>query len=301
VAYIGRDDFHVVPVRFRFKNGTPWKSSLPATFNHARDPATRFYAIFAFERHRIFLFSAGMIGTILNAAGILIGGVIGLCRTRPLRLSTESYFKVVLGAFTVFYGLRLTWISVSGSFSEVIKQLVVVILALMLGRLAGRALHLQKISNRIGQRARESISEARPDDPQRFSKGFQTCAALFCAAPLGILGSVQEGLSLSQYFYPLGIKAVMDGLAAIGFVSLFGRGVLLSALPVLAFQGTLTLLVARVLEPILSLHNLVNSVNAVGGMLVFCVALVILGLKRIELADYLPSLLVAPLITLVLH
>lgn len=239
-----------------------------------------------------------MIGSILNAAGILIGGIVGLSRRKPLEVHTESYFKVVLGALTVFYGLRLTWVSISGSFFEILKQLFIVILALILGKLAGRALHLQKISNRVGRRARDTISAAKPEDPDRFSKGFQTCAALFCAAPLGILGSVQEGLSLSEYFYPLAIKAVMDGLAAMGFVSLFGRGVLLSALPVLAFQGTITLLVARVLEPILSLHNLVNTCNAVGGLLVFCVALVMLGLKRIELADYLPSLIVAPLITL---
>jgi uncharacterized membrane protein YqgA involved in biofilm formation len=242
-----------------------------------------------------------MIGTILNAAGILIGGIVGLTRRKPLSIHTESYFKVVLGALTVFYGLRLTWVSISGSFFEVLKQLAVIILALILGKLAGRALHLQKISNRLGQRARENINNARPDEPERFSKGFQTCAALFCAAPLGILGAVQEGLSLSEYFYPLAIKAVMDGLASVGFVSLFGRGVLLSALPVLAFQGTITLLVARALEPILSLHNLLNSANAVGGLLVFCVALVMLGLKRIELADYLPSLVVAPLITLWWH
>jgi len=239
-----------------------------------------------------------MIGTILNVAGILVGGLVGLTRRKPLSAASESYFKVLLGAFTVFYGLRLTWVSLSGSFFEILKQFVILILALSLGKLAGRCLHLQKMSNRLGQRARESISSARPDDPERFNNGFRTCAGLFCAAPLGILGSVQEGLSLSEYFYPLAIKGVMDGLATIGFVSLFGRGVLLSGLPVLAIQGTITLLVARVLEPILSLHNLVSSVNAVGGLLVFCVALVMLGLKRIELADYLPSLVVAPFLTL---
>jgi uncharacterized membrane protein YqgA involved in biofilm formation len=162
-------------------------------------------------------------------------------------------------------------------------------------------MHLQKMSNRVGQRARERISAAKPEDPERFNNGFKTCAALFCAAPLGVLGSIQEGLSLSEYYYPLAIKGVMDGLATMGFVSVFGRGVLLAALPVLAVQGTITLLVSRVLEPILSLHNLVNSVNAVGGLLVFCVALVMLNLKRIELADYLPSLVVAPLLTLWWH
>jgi hypothetical protein len=239
-----------------------------------------------------------MIGTILNVAGILIGGLLGLARRKPLSPASEAYFKVVLGAFTVFYGLRLTWISISGSAYEVLKQLLVVIVSMMAGKLVGRVLHLQKISNRIGRRARDEISSARPDDPDRLNKGFRTCAALFCAAPLGILGATQEGLSLSQYVYPLAIKGVMDGLASMGFVSLFGPGVLLSAVPVLALQGTLSLVIARVFEPILNLHNLCNSVNAVGGVLVFSVALVMLGLKRIELADYLPSLILAPLLTL---
>lgn len=242
-----------------------------------------------------------MIGTILNVAGILVGGIIGLSRRKSLTPASESAFKVILGAFTVFYGLRLTWVSISGSFYEVLKQLLIVLLAMSLGKLAGRLLHLQKLSNRLGQYARNRIATARPDDPERLSNGFLTCAALFCAAPLGVLGAVQEGLSLSQYFYPLAIKAVIDGLASLGFVSLFGRGVLLSALPVLALQGTITLLVAHFLQPLLNLHNLVNSVNAVGGLLVFCVALVMLGLKRIELADYLPSLIVAPLLTLWWH
>jgi len=239
-----------------------------------------------------------MIGTILNVAGILIGGLVGLARRKPLSAASEAYFKVILGAFTVFYGLRLTWISISGSAYEILKQLLIVIVSMMVGKLLGRALHLQKISNGIGRRARDQISSARPEDPNRLNNGFRTCAALFCAAPLGILGATQEGLSLSQYIYPLAIKGVMDGLASMGFVSLFGPGVLLSALPVLALQGTLSLVIARVVEPILSLHNLLNSVNAVGGLLVFSVALVILGLKRIELADYLPSLIVAPLLTL---
>ena len=114
---------------------------------------------------------------------------------------------------------------------------------------------------------------------------------------LGILGSIQDGLSRSEYVYPLAIKAIIDGLATLGFVSLFGWGVLLASLPVLAFQGTITLMCSHFFEPLLAAHSLVNSVNAVGGLLVFCVALVMLGLKRIELADYLPSLVFAPLLT----
>ncbi len=234
-----------------------------------------------------------MFGTMLNVAGILIGGLVGLRRHRPLSPATESYFKVVLSALTVFYGLRLTWASLNGSFFQLCKQLLVVVLALMLGKLVGHLLHLQAASNRIGLAAREQLAAARPGRPENANEGFRTCAALFCAAPLGILGAVQDGLS--GYFYPLAVKAVIDGLAAMGFVSFFGSAVLLSVVPVLAFQGTITLMCARFLQPFLDAHGLIQPVNAAGGLLVFSVALVMLGLKRIELADYLPSLVFAGL------
>jgi uncharacterized membrane protein YqgA involved in biofilm formation len=236
-----------------------------------------------------------MIGTLLNVGGILIGGVTGLIRKRPLGPVQESYFKVLLSVFTVFYGLRLTWTSINGSFWEMLKQLVIAIAALVLGKLTGHSLHLQRMSNRLGQYARSRMAETKPGVPSAPSLGFKTCAVLFCAAPLGILGSVQEGLS--AYFYPLAIKAFVDGLAAMGFISFFGWGVLLSAIPVLAVQGTITLICAGVLEPVLGAHHFIEPINAVGGLLVFCVALVMLGLKRIKLADYLPSLIFAPLIT----
>jgi uncharacterized membrane protein YqgA involved in biofilm formation len=92
------------------------------------------------------------------------------------------------------------------------------------------------------------------------------------------------------------VKAVIDGLATLGFVRLFGWGAMLAALPVLAFQGTITLVCMQFLKPTLEVHSLIDSINATGGLLVFCVALIILELKRLELADYLPSLAFAPLL-----
>jgi uncharacterized protein len=234
-------------------------------------------------------------GTVLNVAAILIGGLIGLGRQKPLPPAAESFFKVALGAFTVFYGLRLTWMSLNGSFGQVLKQLLIAVMALMLGKITGRLLRLQKMSNRLGQTARERIVGAGSPGSRRLSDGFKTCTALFCAAPLAILGAVPDGLS--GYWFPLAVKAVMDGLATMGFAGLFRWGVMLAALPVLAFQGTITLVCAQYLRPLLAAHGLIDPVNAAGGLLVFCVALVILGLKKIELADYLPSLIFAPLIT----
>ena len=236
-----------------------------------------------------------MIGTILNTAGILIGGIAGLSRRRTFSAAAESNLRVVLGAFTVFYGLRLTWLGLGGSLGQILKQLVIAVLALMLGKLAGRGLRLQRMSNQLGRGARAAIDGVRPQDPRRLSAGFQACATLFCAAPLGLTGALVDGLS--GYYYPLGIKAVVDGMATMSFVLVFGPGAMLSALPVLALQGTLTLVCRVLLKPPLEAHNLADSVNAVAGLLVFSVALIILGLKKIGLADYLPSLAVAPLLT----
>src|SRR5215475_1608043 len=103
---------------------------------------------------------AMLIGTLLNVAGILIGGIVGLVRRKPLSVAQESWFKVAIGAFTVFYGLRLTWSSLGGSFWQVVKQLIIAVVALILGKITGRLLRIQKGSNRLGQRAKELITAA---------------------------------------------------------------------------------------------------------------------------------------------
>jgi uncharacterized membrane protein YqgA involved in biofilm formation len=203
---------------------------------------------------------------------------------------------VILGALAVFFGLRLTWLSLNGSFGHVLKQILIVLLSLSFGSLTGKLLRLQKASNRIGNLTRERMARTNPQDPARFSDGFIVCSLLFCAAPLGILGAIHNGL-LPDYIYPLAIKAVMDGLATMSFAAMFGWGVALSAVPVLVFQGTITLVCARSLAPFLQAHGLTDSVNATGGLLIFCVSLLIFEVRKVPVTDYLPSLIFAPLLT----
>ena len=236
-----------------------------------------------------------MIGTYLNVAGILLGGMLGLASRKQLSAAHQHFFKVALGVLTIFFGLQLTWNSLNGSFLQILKQMAVLVLSLTLGKLVGRLLRLQKNSNRLGQFARDRMTRVKPGDAGSFTAGFSVCAALFCAAPIGILGAIHDGLS--GYFAPLAVKAVMDGLAAMSFVAIFGGGVLLSAVPVLVLQGTISLACGRFLLPVLAHHNLVDSVNATGGLLIFCVALIIFEIRKIEVTDYLPSLIFAPLLT----
>ena len=96
---------------------------------------------------------------------------------------------------------------------------------------------------------------------------------LFCLAPLGIFGPLQEGLLGS--WKALFIKGVMDGLAAMGFVVAFGPALFLAIIPLIASQGTITLL-AWSLMPFLYSHGLMRPLAATLGLLIFCVALIIL-------------------------
>lgn len=235
-----------------------------------------------------------MTGTILNAVGILAGGLVGLSLRQPLEPRVQLALRGLLGVVTVYVGLRATWLSLGGGFWAVAKQVVVLVLALTLGRLLGRVLRLQQAMNRAGQYAKAKLAQAAPDNPARFADGFMTCTILFCVAPLALVGAVQDGL-LRQW-QALAVKAVMDGLAMMSFVRSFGPGCMLAAVPVISFQGTVTL-AARLLAPWLEKLVLLDSINAVAGMLVFTVSLVILELKRVELGDYLPSLAVAPVLT----
>jgi uncharacterized membrane protein YqgA involved in biofilm formation len=233
-------------------------------------------------------------GTLINALAIVTGGGIGLIRKSPMTAENQNFLKIGLGVATVAIGLRLTWISVNGSLKQILWQLGIVIVSMMLGRVTGRLLHLQKLSNRLGQFARERIAIAPSHAHRTAADGINVCAALFCAAPLGILGAISESLGGGPL--PLLVKAVMDGLAAFGFISIFGWSVVLSALPVLAFQGTISLLVTQFALPHLDAHHLTAIVNATAGLLVFCVSLLIFEIRRVEVADYLPSLIWAPVL-----
>lgn len=242
-----------------------------------------------------------MIGTILNASAIILGGLCGLIYRKPLPLSVQMFFKVTLGMGAMFFGLRLTWLSLDGSFGQMVKQIGIAFLALMLGSLLGRLLRAQAGLNQLGQLAKKLIEATRSDPRHRFSHGMNACTILFCAAPLGVLGAIQDALPIVAgepgYFYPLAVKALMDGLATMGFVMMFGSSAMVSAVPVFVFFGTITMATSIYLQPWLRAHELLNSVNAVGGLIVCVVGVVIFEIRRAPLADYFPALILAPLFT----
>ncbi len=202
--------------------------------------------------------------------------------------------KLGLGVAIVWAGLEVCWDGFGGGFGRVVGQLGMLLLSLTLGRITGKTLRLQKGFNALGQRARSHFQKlASPGANSIRGDVVATCSILFCATPISILGALIEGLAGNTK--PMIVKAAMDGLAAVSFTKCFGRGVLISVVPVLAFQGTVTL-AAKLMAPWLLQGDFVDPVMRVAGILFFCVALVVLEIKRIEIADYLPSLIIAPAI-----
>jgi uncharacterized membrane protein YqgA involved in biofilm formation len=235
-----------------------------------------------------------MIGTILNVGAILAGGSAGLLAGKQLNAKLEFRVKMILGVLTIYVGMRTVWISINGSFFQVLKQIAIMLAALVIGNVIGRFLRLQNGLNRLGEYAKKAFADAPVGKPKGFGEGFVTCTILFCVGPMAILGALEDGLT--GRIHILAIKSLMDGLATMAFVKTFGIGPIFAAIPVLAYEGTISL-AASSLGPVLSNHLLLDSLSATGGLLILCISLVILDIQKVPLADYLPSLLVAPALT----
>lgn len=237
-----------------------------------------------------------MVGTIVNVGAIVAGGMAGLAVSKTPSPNLERRIKMILGVLTIYVGLKTVWQSINGPFLSVVGQVAIMLVSLILGNLIGKALGLQARLNKLGEHAKNLFSRQSGDaaKPRRFSEGFVTCTILFCVGPMAIVGSLEDGLT--GKFQTLAIKSVMDGLATLAFVKTFGIGPIFAAIPVLAYQGTITL-AAGFLEGALNQPGMIASISAVGGLLILCISVVILEIQRVPLADYLPSLAVAPALT----
>ena len=230
----------------------------------------------------------------LNSAGILLGAVVGWLGWSAWPVRFEVFCRSLLAASTAFFGLRLVWLSLDGTWSAQLLQIVLAISSVALGGVLGKLLRVQKLSNRLGRWALQFITAAQKHPRGGAQEGFLAVTTLFCAAPLGIIGAVADGLA--GYFPLLAVKALMDGLAVAGFTRVFRWPFALAAVPVYLFLEIVSQSAHDVLLPLLDAHQLTGAVNAAAGLLACLVTLVVTGARRVELAGFLPALPVAPLL-----
>lgn len=215
-----------------------------------------------------------MTGTIINVLAIIAGSSVGLLLKRKL---PERYTRIVfqaIGLFTIFLGIKMTLSS---------HHIIYLIFSLVLGSITGEMLRLDKQIDRFSNFIRIKLKS----DNEKFAEGFISSFLLFCMGSMTVLGAIEEGLGNEPKL--LIAKSIMDGFSSIALASAMGIGVLLSAVPLLLYQGSITVFATYFHENLTELY--VNEITAVGGIMLLGLGISILDIKKINIINMLPGLL----------
>ena len=235
-------------------------------------------------------------GTAVNVLTVLAGSAIGVLAGNRLPARTRDLVTDALGLVTLLIaGLSAVAVNDPALAAKVGPHAPLLILlgSLVIGGIIGSMLRLEQRVEALGGSLQRRLSgETDSAERARFIEGFVTASLVFCTGPLTILGSLSDGLGHGAD--QLYLKATLDGFAAIAFAASFGWGVAASALTVLVVQGSITVLGA-LLGDLLPDAQLA-AVTAAGGLMLVGVALRLLRIREIAVADLLPGLVVAPLL-----
>jgi len=221
-----------------------------------------------------------MIGTLVNFVAIIVGSLIGLRFKSLLPQRVVDLLFQVFGLFTLYLG-----------FSMAIKteNSILIALSLILGALTGSVLNLQKKTDNLGEIIKRKFNLK----GDRFSEGFLIASLLFCMGPVAILGSIEEGIGGEPKL--LLVKSLMDGIASVALSASLGIGVIFSAIPILLYQGAITLFANWLGESFSQI--MLNELTAVGGILLIGMGISLLDIKKINVIDFITSLIyIIPLV-----
>ncbi len=216
------------------------------------------------------------LGALVNAGTIILGSIVGLIVGSKLPEKIRQ---------TVFHCLALSTIVIGVQMALATQAPLIMIFSLVLGGIIGEALDLETRFLGLGEVIKKRIKSKNP----QFTQGFVTATVLFCIGAMAILGSFDEGLRGDRTV--VFSKSILDGFSSIVLASVYGVGVLLSAVCVFVYQGALTVF-AGYLQPYIS-EMLMSELTAVGGVLVIGISLNLLEVVQIRLTNLLPSLIIA--------
>ena len=221
-------------------------------------------------------------GSLINGAAVVAGSCIGMLLGNRL---TEGMKTIV------FQGLGLCILVLGLSMALASGNMLFVIGSIVFGGIIGEYLDVEGAITRGSDRLKKVLHSSN----SRFTQGFVSSTLLFCIGSMAVLGPLQEGLESDKTIVLT--KTMLDFFASIALGAAFGSGVAFSALPIIVYQGGITLS-AETLRPYL--NDLVRTeLTAVGGVLIVGISLNLLELKHIKLSNFLPSLVIVVLLCLV--
>lgn len=222
-----------------------------------------------------------MLGTIVNALAIIVGAFFGILLKKGI---PEKISDLVMKAV----GLCVLYVGLSGALEG--KNSLVMIISMVFGAVIGGLLDLDDKLKRLGLFCEEKLSKNKENGT--FAEGFVTASLLFCVGAMAIVGPLQSGLSNDNS--TLFTKSILDGISSIIFASQFGVGVMLSALAVFVYQGSIALL-AQWVAPFLS-EAAICEMTCVGSLLIIGLALNILKITKIKVMNFVPAIFLVPIV-----
>lgn len=242
------------------------------------------------------------LGTLLNVATVLLGSAIGVLIGERLPQRARDLVTDAIGLVTLMVAALDGASVVDPALRRAVgpsAPVLIVLGAIVIGAISGAAARIEERLDRIGALLQRRLTRApvaasrAAAERDRYIQGFVTASMIYCVGPLTVLGSLQDGLGrgISQ----LALKSTLDGFTSIALAASLGWGVAAAALSVLVVQGALTA-AAAALGGLLS-DAQIAAMTATGGLLLAAIALRLLRLRPFPVADLLPALVAAPVIT----
>ena len=216
------------------------------------------------------------IGTFINVATIVVGSILGLLLQQIFTSEIETIVFQAIGLGTILIGIKMALKLPDG-------YMLVIIFSLILGGIFGELINLDDWMLGLSEKLKNSLGVTE----SRFSEGLITAFLLFCIGSMTIVGAIEEGLNQNREL--LIVKSTLDGFSSIALAASFGIGVLFSVIPLLIFQGGMTL-GSKKLSNVFD-QTTIDVLSSIGGILIIGISINILGLGKINLENLLPSLL----------
>ncbi|MCD6330063.1 MAG: DUF554 domain-containing protein [Candidatus Cloacimonetes bacterium] len=223
-----------------------------------------------------------MIGTFVNVGAVILGSTIGIILRKKLPEKLTTIAFQAIGLFTIFLGITMAFKT---------EHYLILIFSLILGSIIGQLIDIDAWLTKIS----ESLKKKWHSKNDKFSEGLVTAFLLFCMGSMTILGAIEEGLGGNPNL--LLTKSLLDGFASIALAAALGIGVMLSVIPLLVYQGGLTLC-ARLFEQSVTLP-IINELTAVGGIILIGLGISILEIKKLKVINMLPSLVIVVILTII--
>lgn len=228
------------------------------------------------------------LGTIINVAAIIVGGLIGLFFSKAISARFQETLMQANGVCVLFVGI-------SGAIQEMMTVTsdgltsggtMMIVVSFAVGSLIGEWIDLEHRMEQFGNWLKVRTGNGRE---KMFVDGFVTASLTVCIGAMAVVGAIQDGISGD--YSTLLLKAVLDMLIICVMTASMGKGCIFAAIPVGIFQGLITLL-ARLIQPVMT-DRALSNLSLTGSMLIFCVGINLLWEKKLKVANMLPAILIA--------